>query len=1027
MPQTTLTNFSGSTFSAQFLIVRSNGVTGQIVPAQADTAGHSAGVLGVCTTTPADSTPGLVVNSGPCWVQCDGAITPGAVVYLSSATAGYGTATAPAIAVPIGVCEKASGTLALVNLGGSFAQSLDYLLLRTAITNIPPNAQNLGALASGILKQTVVAGVATISIAGSGDYVRSITAGTGISNGGTAFDWIINSTGVVSIIAGTNVTISGTGTVTVNAVTGMTTGSVLFAGPSSVVTQDNANLFWDDTNNCLGIGTNVPTAQLHVKLSSDTTPNTITAWDNRHAAFLGGGTPEGLGVSYGGGTGFVYLTFLSPAVTMRAAMMRSSSFEIWTGSLPLSGLVKGLFQDNSANVGVGTLTGAATVLATLSSTGVFGRGTGISLTDGDKGDIVVSSSGTVWTIDTAVVTNANLRNSGPLSVIGRSANSTGVPADISATAASDAVLRESGSVLGFGTVATGGIANSAVTYAKIQNTSAVSVLIGRGSGSGAGVVQEITLGGNLSLSGTVLNTTGIVTSIVAGTNVTVSGSGAITVNAVTGMTTGSVLFSGASSVVTQDNANFFWDSSNHRLGIGNAAPATPLHVTGNSRIDVTNSNVFGGTAIHLKLENPSGSQTLTAYTFAGTLVGGIRADSSGNFNWHASGGQGHQFYNDTAGSVPCASFSVTSTKPGLSIAGGAGQTASGHSLYIQAGTIRTDGFAATGLIKNNNGSAWTIASAGTDYAVSLVAGTGISVSNASGVWTVTNTGGSTAPAGSNTQIQYNNSGAFGASSAHTYDTTNGVLVVGKRFGQAKGANVASANTLTLGTDGNHFVLTGTTTVKGITTANWQAGSRISLHVPSGCTINSGDATPGAGAVDIILAGGANIVGPKTIDLVYDGSDWRQPYDAPTIVYPIMVNWIFAFGYGPSGSTEGTLDSTGGDITWLRPYTRSSFKFLSSTDDSSAPIAYYIPQAYSNVSFQVLCTRFVDLGSGGSFNVVIYKNGSASATGTNVSATGTTASSGTTSWSVGDKLAIGCDGDGTAGVSVDFTVTLISAL
>lgn len=52
------------------------------------------------------------------------------------------------------------------------------------------------------------------------------------------------------------------------------------------------------------------------------------------------------------------------------------------------------------------------------------------------------------------------------------------------------------------------IANSAVTYAKIQNTSAASVLIGRGAGSGAGVVQEITLGAGLSLSGTVLSSTG---------------------------------------------------------------------------------------------------------------------------------------------------------------------------------------------------------------------------------------------------------------------------------------------------------------------------------------------------------------------------------------------------------------------------------------------------------------------------------------------------------------------------------------
>jgi hypothetical protein len=47
----------------------------------------------------------------------------------------------------------------------------------------------------------------------------------------------------------------------------MTPGSVLFAGPSGVLSQDNPNLFWDDTNNRLGIGTAAPTQKLHVNES----------------------------------------------------------------------------------------------------------------------------------------------------------------------------------------------------------------------------------------------------------------------------------------------------------------------------------------------------------------------------------------------------------------------------------------------------------------------------------------------------------------------------------------------------------------------------------------------------------------------------------------------------------------------------------------------------------------------------------------------------------------------------------------
>jgi hypothetical protein len=40
----------------------------------------------------------------------------------------------------------------------------------------------------------------------------------------------------------------------------------------------------------------------------------------------------------------------------------------------------------------------------------------------------------------------------------------------------------------------------------------------------------------------------------------------------------------------------------------------------------------------------AGSQTIFLFSFSGTPVGGMRGDSYGNFNWHATGTQGHQFY-----------------------------------------------------------------------------------------------------------------------------------------------------------------------------------------------------------------------------------------------------------------------------------------------------------------------------------------------------------------------------------------------
>jgi len=135
---------------------------------------------------------------------------------------------------------------------------------------------------------------------------------------------------------------------------------------------------------------------------------------------------------------------------------------------------------------------------TLANLATFFAGNGLSATNSV---LAVNVDNSTIEIDTDTlrlkdngVTNAKLRDSAGLSVIGRSANTTGDPADI--TAATDHhVLRRSGTALGFGLIVNNNIDGAAaINFSKLENGTALSVL-GRSA-----------------------NTNGAVASIVAGTD-----------------------------------------------------------------------------------------------------------------------------------------------------------------------------------------------------------------------------------------------------------------------------------------------------------------------------------------------------------------------------------------------------------------------------------------------------------------------------------------------------------------------------
>jgi len=79
-------------------IVRTNGTSGQVVKAQADTNAHATGVVGVMVTAPANGALGYMVNSGAPYMRFSAAPAAGGLVYLDQANAGQATTTVPPVA-----------------------------------------------------------------------------------------------------------------------------------------------------------------------------------------------------------------------------------------------------------------------------------------------------------------------------------------------------------------------------------------------------------------------------------------------------------------------------------------------------------------------------------------------------------------------------------------------------------------------------------------------------------------------------------------------------------------------------------------------------------------------------------------------------------------------------------------------------------------------------------------------------------------------------------------------------------------
>ena len=206
-------------------------------------------------------------------------------------------------------------------------------------------------------------------------------------------------------------------------------------------------------------------------------------------------------------------------VTSVAVSAPTSEFDISGSPITTSGTVAITWDNQTANKFLASPNGStgqpsfrAIVAADVPTLNQNTTGTANTLSDGDKGDISAASG--VLTIDANAVQDADLRQSAGLSVIGRSANTTGNVADI--TAASDnQVLRRSGTAIGFGAV-------------NLASTNAVTNVLDEangGTGMASGTANYI-LGWNSGATA-IENK-----QVIAGSNVTIThGAGSVTIAA----------------------------------------------------------------------------------------------------------------------------------------------------------------------------------------------------------------------------------------------------------------------------------------------------------------------------------------------------------------------------------------------------------------------------------------------------------------------------------------------------------------
>ena len=251
---------------------------------------------------------------------------------------------------------------------------------------------------------------------------------------------------------------------------------------------------------------------------------------------------------------------------------------------------------------------------------------------------------------------------------------------------------------------------------------------------------------------------------------------------------GAVQFSGGSGVFSSDATNYLWDNTNKRLGIGTTTPTARLTVeesgnSGSSGVIFLRNSTTGGNArsTYSAGNDQAGIHVttgLTSSTFNDSVFWPDVPSGSGFLRSNAAGGLSISTINNTTGAA--IRFSTTDA---VGITERMRITRSG---FVGVGTndpkavLDIYGLSANSAILLPR-DATTARPSGVNGMIRYNTSVNTVEVYANGSWASLSTGAGT-PAGSSGQIQFNNSGAFGASANLHYDSTNNALILGSTPG-----------------------------------------------------------------------------------------------------------------------------------------------------------------------------------------------------------------------------------------------------